>query len=100
MPRNITIHKSTHLIVGSDSKIIAKVQKRGDMCYLNLIDDAGNVTEKTWAVGTCCNHLTGHGAGVAADMALSVDSMQNAWRFTFGETDRLPLECIVASPAK
>lgn len=94
MPKPITIHKATHKwFTAPGTLAIAIGQLRGDLLYLNRIDVAGKVSEKTWAVGTCAYHLTGYGKGIAATEALSVDSMQSAWRFTFGADIAAPAFC-------
>lgn len=96
MPRKITIHKATHkFFTASGTLAIAVGQLRGDMLYLNRIDDAGQVVEKSWAVGTCAYHLTGYGKGIAPHEALSVESMQGAWAFTFGIDIPPPAFCEV-----
>lgn len=65
---------------------VACGQLRGDLLYLNRLDPAGEVLEKSWAVGTCAYHLSGYGTGVdVAKEPLAGDSMQSAWRFTFGD---------------
>lgn len=96
--RTFTIHKVTHKFFGpGGSPAIAVAQKRGDSVVLNRLDASGNIIEKSWAVGSCASHLTGYGKGVAPHEALSVDSMQNAWRFTFGADVPIPAWCEVHS---
>lgn len=88
MPRKITIHKPTHRWLDGENRTAAVGQLRGDLLYLNRMDSAGAVIEKSWAVGTCAYHLTGYGKGVdVRSEPLAGDQMQNAWRFTF---DALP----------
>ena len=94
MPKTYVIHKPTHKWFGAGgSPALAIGQKRGDLLVLNRFDETGALVEKSWAVGICARHLTGHGAGVPADMALAVDSMQNAWRSRFGEDVPVPVMC-------
>lgn len=94
MPRTFTIHKATHKFFTAPGTLAVAVgQLRGDTLYLNRFNDAGELVEKSWAVGTCAYHLTGYGKGIATDEALSVDSMQNAWRFTFGVDVPPPAFC-------
>lgn len=93
-----TIHKPTHKwFAPSGTPAIAIGQLRGDFLMINRIDSAGNVCEKARAIGSCANHLTGYGAGVGIGEALSVDSMQNAWRFTFGADIEPPVTCEVVT---
>lgn len=97
MPRLITIHKPTHkFFAPSGTPAVAIGQLRGDMLYLNRIGPDGQVCEKSWAVGTCAYHLTGYGKGIQPHEALSVDSMQNAWAFTFGVDVPPPAFCELA----
>ena len=94
MPKTYTIHKPTHKFFGpGGTPALAIGQKRGGLLILNRLDESGQVIEKTWAVGTCAYHLTGYGAGVAPHEALAQDSMQNAWRFTFGSGVPVPEWC-------
>lgn len=96
MPRKITIHKATHkFFTAPETLAIAVGQLRGDMLYLNRIDSAGQVVEKSWAVGTCAYHLTGYGKGVLPDSGKPVESMQSAWAFTFGVDVTAPAFCEV-----
>ena len=92
-----TVHKVTHKFFGPDgTPAIAIAQRRGNRVMINRLDN-GRVVEKAIAVGICANHLTGYGAGVARDRALAQDSMQNAWRFTFGTDVPVPECCEVHS---
>lgn len=94
MPRNITIHKPTHKFFGpKGSPAIAIAQVRGDFIYLNRFDDAGNLVEKTWAVGSCGFGLTNYGYGFEPDNAEAVERMRGAWSFTFGADVPFPLRC-------
>ena len=95
MPRKITIHKPTHKFFGpGGTPALAIGQLRGDLLYLNRFDQAGNLIEKTWAVGTCAYHLSGYGKGVDVQKEpLAGDQMQNAWRFTFGTDTPAPVLC-------
>jgi hypothetical protein len=96
MPRTYVIHKPTHKFFGpGGTPALAIGQKRGDLLILNRFDSAGNLVEKTWAVGTCAYHLTGYGEGVGPEMPLAHDSLQNAWRYTFGADVPLVDRCEV-----
>lgn len=96
--RIFKIHKPTHKFFGpGGTPAIAIGQLRGDVLYLNRFGPGGEVTEKSWAVGTCAYHLTGYGKGVKVEEALSVDSMQGAWHFTFGTDVPPPAWCEVAA---
>lgn len=99
MRKPFTIHKPTHKFFGPEgSPAIAIGQMRGDVLYINRLHN-GAVIEKTWAVGTCAYHLTGYGKGVdAAKEPLAGDSMQNAWRFTFGADAPAPVLCEMHTP--
>jgi hypothetical protein len=94
-----TIHKPTHeWFAPHGAPAIAIGQKRGDTLMINRIDSAGNVCERARAVGTCADHLTGYGDGVALCEALSVESMQGAWRYMFGADIPAPVVCEVTKP--
>ena len=94
MPKTYTIHKPTHKFFGpGGTPALAIGQLRGDLLILNRLDRSGAVVEKAWAVGACARHLTGGGAGVERQEALAQDSMQNAWRYTFGSAVPVPEWC-------
>ena len=94
-----TIKKATHKFFGAGgTPAIAVAQKRGDSLMINRLEN-GKVVERARAVGTCAGHLTGYGYGIAPREALSVDSMQGAWRYMFGVDAPLPLWCEVHTDA-
>jgi hypothetical protein len=98
MPRAYLIHKPTHKFFGpGGNPALAVGQLRGSLLILNRFDRSGAVVEKSWAVGVCADHLTGYGHGVAAHEALSVDSMQRAWRYTFGPDVPEPAWCEIVA---
>lgn len=92
--RTFNIHKPTHkfFFAPNGTPALAMGQMRGDSLVLNLLDN-GRVIEKTWAVGSCADHLTGYGKGVQAEDAVKVERMQSAWRFTFGPDIPAPAYC-------
>lgn len=91
--RTFNIHKPTHKFFAlSGTPAIAIGQMRGDCLVINRIE-GGNVCEKSWAVGSCAYRLTGYGKGVEADDAASVERMQAAWRFKFGDDVPPPAFC-------
>jgi hypothetical protein len=99
MPRAYTIHKPTHKFFGpGGTPALAIGQLRGDLLILNRFDAAGNVAQKTWAVGACARHLTGYRAGVSPSEPLAHDQMQRAWRYTFGTDVPLAEWCEVHRP--
>lgn len=89
-----TIHKPTHKFFGAPGELALAIgQRRGDTLYLNRFDNAGNVIERTRAVGSCCDHLTGYGKGVAMTDASAIQTMRGAWRYVFGYDVPTPVFC-------
>ena len=100
--RSFVIHKPTHVFSfpeGAAFRVIG--QRRGDSVRLNVRDRNGALTLKTWAVGSCADHLTGYGSGVSANEPSAVQRMRQAWRFAFGFSVPEPLACeVVASQSR
>lgn len=90
--RTFKIHKPTHRFLAANGDLIAIGQQRGDIVYLNRFD-AGALVEKTYAVGSCADALTGYGKGVSADEPARLAAMQGAYKFTFGAEGPLPTFC-------
>jgi len=91
--RPFKIHKATHKWFAAPGAIAMAIgQRRGTSLCLNLINSAGQVTDKTMCYGAV-DALTGYGAGVAMDDARRVESMRAAWRYTFGPDQPAPAFC-------
>jgi hypothetical protein len=91
--KTYTIRKPTHKFLDRSGAVLALGQKRGDRLALNVLNENGDVTRFSDAIGLCADHLTGGGEGVGSHESLSVDSMQRAWRFTFGVDVDVPYTC-------
>lgn len=88
-----TIHKPTHRWFSGAGALIAVGQLRGSFLVLNRFED-GVLVQKSWAVESCARHLTNYGKGLqTAQPCGALDNMQGAWRFTFGDTGRVPVRC-------
>lgn len=93
------IRKPTHKFFGpSGTPALAIGQKRGDSLFLNRIGPGGEVIEKTYAIGSCANALTGFGEGVTPGEARKIESMRAAWAYTFGPEAPAPVTCEKAGP--
>lgn len=88
------IHKPTHKWFDHDgTPALCIGQMRGDVLYLNRYDKGGRIVEKTRAVGTCAEHLTGYGQGFGPDESAYVRRMQGAWAYMFGADVPAPIRC-------
>ncbi len=66
--RSFVIHKPTHVFSFPEgAACCVTAQRRGDSVRLNVRDAGGKLSSKSWAVGSCADHLTGYGSGVAAN---------------------------------
>lgn len=91
MTYTFTIHKPTHRFLDRDRKVLAVGQMRGDLLYLNRLDNNGAVIEKTRSVGSCTYALTGYGTGVSPESGPRYASaLANAWAFMFGRDEAFP----------
>lgn len=88
--KSYVIHKPTHLFKNYNDQVIATGQKRGDSIVLNRFG-GDTIIEKTWAVGACCDHLTGYGDGVAGVDGHIWQAMRSAWSYMFGDNVDAPL---------
>ena len=80
------IYKPTHKFFAAPGELaIAIGQLRGDSLYLNRLDSACNVVETAKAIGSCTEHLTNYGKGVAITDTRAIESMRGAWRYMFGD---------------
>jgi len=91
--RLITIHKPTHKFFAAPGELaIGLGQLRGSLLYLNRLEH-GRVIERSFAIQTGAEHLTGYGDGVPMTDSAAIQSMRGAWRHVFGYDCPAPIMC-------